>query len=102
MWPVRRRLIASADVLEARRYGKADFRREFGYGMRIGAGGLWGGFGLLRTGRVTFSMWVSRLDEFVVVQLRDHRPLLLTPSDPMRFVAAIEALRPREPLSPRS
>ncbi|MCU0242247.1 MAG: PH domain-containing protein, partial [Vicinamibacteria bacterium] len=66
--------------------------------MRIGAGGLWGGFGLLKTSRVTFSMWLSRTDRFVLVSLRDTRPLLITPENPERFIAALRrTARHREP-----
>jgi hypothetical protein len=57
--------------------------------MRIGAGGLWGGFGLLKTERETFSMWISRTDELVIVRLRGARSLLVTPEDPRRFVASL-------------
>jgi hypothetical protein len=74
-------------VTSARTITAQEFRREYGYGMRIGAGGLWGGFGLLKTGKTTFSMWISRTDRFVIVELKDARPLLITPEDPERFVA---------------
>lgn len=85
-WPVRGRTIARADIESARLVTSAEFRSEYGLGMRIGAGGLWGGFGLLKTGRETFSMWISRTDQFVIVQLRGERPLLVTPEQPQRFV----------------
>lgn len=91
VWPVRTREIARADVEEATIVSADEFRREYGYGMRVGVGGLWGGFGLLKTGRATFSMWVSRTDGFVIVRLRAARPLLLTPEDPVRFVRALRA-----------
>ena len=89
VWPIRAREIARADVEDASIVGSDEFRREYGYGMRVGVGGLWGGFGLLKTGRATFSMWVSRTDQFVIVRLRDARPLLITPEDPERFVRAL-------------
>jgi len=89
VWPIRWRLVAAANIAEARVVSSRDFRREYGNGMRIGAGGLWGGFGLLKTGRETFSMWISRTDAFVIVRLRDGRPLLLTPEDPDRFVDSL-------------
>jgi len=89
VWPVRARVIERANIKGARLVTAKDFRTEYGLGMRIGAGGLWGGFGLLKTGRETFSLWISRTDRFVIVELRNDRPLLLTPEDPERFVAAI-------------
>jgi hypothetical protein len=92
VWPVRARRIAKANVVEARRVSSAAFRTEYGYGMRIGAGGLWGGFGLLKTKSATFSMWISRTDDFVIVRLKDGRPLLLTPEEPAAFVEAVQRL----------
>lgn len=89
VWPVWSRTIALADVVSARIMSGADFRREYGLGMRIGAGGLWGGFGLLKTSRETFSMWISRTDRFVLVELRGARTLMVTPEDPERFVASL-------------
>jgi hypothetical protein len=89
VWPLRQRAIARTDVEDARILGSAEFRRDHGLGVRIGAGGLWGGFGLLKTRQTTFSMWISRTDRFVIVRLRGARPLLLTPDDPERFVAAL-------------
>ena len=89
VWPVRSRSISTRAVLRARVLTSAEFRREFGYGMRIGTGGLWGGFGLLKTRRETFSMWISRLDRMVLVELRGARPLLITPDRPEEFVRAV-------------
>ena len=91
-WPARSRAIPRDSIAAARIVTKEEFRREFGYGMRIGAGGLWGGFGLLKTGRETFSMWISRTDRFVLVSLRDARTLMLTPNQPERFVEAVHRL----------
>jgi hypothetical protein len=89
VWPLRTRVIARQTIVGVRRLTRAEFRAEHGWGVRIGAGGLWGGFGLLATRRTTFSMWISRTDRVVLVDLRDARPLLLTPDDPDRFVAAL-------------
>jgi hypothetical protein len=57
--------------------------------MRVGAGGLWGAFGLLKTRRETFSMWISRTDRWVLVTLKGDRPLLITPDRAEEFVAQI-------------
>ena len=91
-WPLRSQRIAVGDIAGADLLSRESFRRDFGWGMRIGAGGLWGGFGLLKTGRETFSMWISRTDRFVLVSLRDARPLMLTPNQPERFVEAVHRL----------
>jgi hypothetical protein len=89
VWPLWSRSISRTTIEDARIVDAAAFRREFGYGIRIGAGGLWGGFGLLKTHTATFSMWVSRTDRFVLVRLRGARPLLVTPERPEEFVEAL-------------
>ncbi len=92
-WPIRVRAIPRSAIAGARLVKAADFRRAHGLNVRIGAGGLFGTFGLLKGGRETYSVWVSRTDRWVVVQLKDGaRPLLLTPAHPEKFVAAIGAL----------
>ena len=88
-WPLRTRRIPRASVGQVRVVSAADFRRDHGRGMRVGAGGLWGGFGLLVTRDETFSMWISRTDRFVIVRLDGARPLLVTPEEPERFVEAL-------------
>lgn len=55
--------------------------------MRIGAGGLWGGFGWLwtsRKGMVEF--YVSRTDGFVLITRPNHLDILITPSTPEAFL----------------
>ncbi len=89
VWPVRTRVIPRELIEHASVIRADDFRSQYGMGMRVGAGGLWGGFGLLKTARETFSMWISRTDEFVIVRLRGERPLLVTPTNPARFVDAL-------------
>ena len=91
VWPVRARTIPRGSIASVRMILGGDLRTEYGAGVRIGAGGLWGGFGLLKTRTTTFSMWISRTDKLVVVELRDARPLLVTPDDPERFVQALRA-----------
>jgi hypothetical protein len=91
VWPLRTRVIDRAAIETVRVVAACDLRPEYGAGMRIGVGGLWGGFGLLKTRRTTFSMWISRTDRLVVVELRGARPLLVTPDDPERFVEAVRA-----------
>jgi hypothetical protein len=64
--------------------------------MRIGAGGLWGGFGWLYTRKGLLDLYVSRTDRFVLVRLRTGRPLLITPDADERFVAAFRAVAPHD------
>lgn len=91
VWPLWARTIERRDVEAVRIITAEEFRSEHGYGMRIGAGGLWGGFGLLKTRTTMFSMWISRTDRFVIVNLKGARPLLVTPEQPEQFVSALGA-----------
>ncbi|MBK9041059.1 MAG: hypothetical protein IPL83_18230 [Bdellovibrionales bacterium] len=75
-----------SDVLSAKIISSSEFQKEYGRGMRIGAGGLWGGFGLLKTSSRMFQMYISRTDEFVLIHFRNERPLLITPERPQHFV----------------
>jgi hypothetical protein len=91
VWPVRRRVIARSTVRDARIMTGPEFRSAYGFGMRVGAGGLWGGFGKLVTKATTFSLWISRTDRLVIVDLDGANPLLVTPDDPERFVERLRA-----------
>ncbi|MBK6515336.1 MAG: hypothetical protein IPG04_14730 [Polyangiaceae bacterium] len=89
IWPLRTRSLGLDEVERAEIVSAGELRDRYGLGMRIGAGGLWGGFGLLAFRSVTFAMYVSRSDRFVLVWLRGQRPLMVTPDDPEAFVAAL-------------
>ena len=91
-WPVRSRRIAARDITQVETLSRETFRREFGRGMRIGAGGLWGGFGWLYTGKGLLDLYVSRTDRFVLVRRRTGRPLLLTPESDERFADALRVI----------
>jgi hypothetical protein len=91
VWPLYTRAISRQAVRGARIVEARAFRQEHGWAMRIGVGGLFGAFGLLKTRAATFSMWVTRTEGLVLVTLADARPLLVTPEDPERFVAALLA-----------
>jgi hypothetical protein len=92
-WPIRDRVIPRSVIAGARVVKAADFRRAHKLRVRVGAGGLWGTFGLLKGARETYSTWVSRTDRWVLVHLTDGgHSLLLTPAHPERFVAALGAL----------
>lgn len=89
-FPGRRTLVEAREVANARRLEAADFKREFGFGLRVGVGGLWGGFGWLWTRRGGWvEFYVSRTDGFVLVERRTGMPLLVTPKDPEGFVEAL-------------
>jgi PH (Pleckstrin Homology) domain-containing protein len=91
-WPLRSATVPASDIVDARVFGLRDFRSEYGFGVRFGAGGLWGGFGKLKTRKGTLSMYISRVDGLVLVNRKSGRPLLITPQDPARFVTAPEGV----------
>jgi hypothetical protein len=67
LWPLRIRSIPAHEIVEAVALSRETFRREFGWGSRIGAGGLWGGFGWVYTRKGWVGLYVSRTDRFVLL-----------------------------------
>jgi hypothetical protein len=89
-WPLKRRQIPRDDIQAVRLIDRQTLRREAGSGMRVGAGGLFGGFGYLwTTRRGLVRMFVSRTDHFVWIERRSERPWLITPDQPDAFVRAL-------------
>ena len=90
VWPLKRRHIARESIVKARVMDRQALRREVGWGVRVGAGGIWGGFGWLWTERRgVVQMYVSRTDGFVWIERTGGRPWLLTPEEPEAFVRAL-------------
>jgi len=90
IWPLKRRKISREDITDVRAIDRQALRREIGWGVRIGAGGLWGGFGWLWTRRRGIvQMYVSRTDRFVWIELGGSRPWLITPEQPEEFARAL-------------
>ena len=90
IWPLKRRRIRRDGISSVRQVDRQEFRRDVGWGMRVGAGGLWGGFGWLWTSRRGMvQMYVSRLDRFVWIERGKERPWLITPERAEEFVAAL-------------
>src|SRR3974377_781387 len=90
IWPLKCRHIPRESIVSARVIDRQELKREIGWGMRVGAGGGWGGFGWLWTkrrggGPVVF----SRTDGFVWIERAGDRPWLVTPEEPEEFVRAL-------------
>jgi Bacterial PH domain len=90
IWPLKRRQIRRDQISAVRLIDWHELRRQVGWGMRVGAGGLWGGFGWFWTSRRGIvQMYVSRLDRFVWIEQGSERPWLITPEQPEAFVGAL-------------
>lgn len=97
VWPLRRRTLPRGGITAVRLVDPQALRREVGWCMRIGAGGLWGGFGWLWTRRRGIvQMYVSRTEGLVWIERAGSRPWLITPERPEAFVRALS----REPMAP--
>ncbi len=92
IWPLKRREIARDSISGVRLLDREELKQEIGWGMRIGAGGLGGGFGLLWTKRHGFvRMYVSRADGFIWIDRKNSQPWLITPEQPEAFVRALSS-----------
>ncbi len=90
IWPLKRRHLPQRGISSVRVIDKPELEREIGWGLRVGAGGLWGAFGWLWTKRRgVVQMYVSRTDRFVWIERVGGRPWLITPEEPEAFVCAL-------------
>jgi hypothetical protein len=90
VWPLKRRELERAGIVSVRLMTRQELRQEVGWGVRVGAGGLWGGFGWLWTQRRGIvQMYISRIDRFVWIERVNERPWLITPDEPEAFLRAL-------------
>ena len=79
------------DVVRAGPITYEVFKRRYPRPIRLGAGGLFGGFGLLMTQNGKVQFYISRDEPLVLLEFESDRlPLLLSPSDPEAFLLAID------------
>lgn len=90
VFPTRRLSFERATFARVETLSRGEFRDRYGIGYRIGAGGLFGGFGTYKTKDVTFQFYVSRMTDFVVIHRADANPLLLTPVSHREFAGLLE------------
>ena len=92
IWPLKRRQIERENIAGVRTIDNKELRREIGWGVRVGAGGLWGGFGWLWTQqRGIVQMYISRTNDLVWIEFANGRPWLITPEHPEAFVRALSS-----------
>jgi hypothetical protein len=90
VWPLKRRRLARAGINAVRLLDRAELRAMTGAAVRVGVGGLWGGFGWLWTQRCGIvQMYVSRTDGLVWIERSAERSWLITPASPEAFVRAL-------------
>ena len=93
IFPGWRRRIPISDVSGVRLISQETFRREAGWAMRIGAGGLWGGFGWLWTSRRgLLEFYVSRFDSMVFIERETGYSLLITPDNAEQMVETLQGM----------
>lgn len=83
IWPLRKDIVPRSGISRVRILDKIQAKKELGFALRIGVGGLFGGFGLLwtrRRGLIRF--YITRLDDFILIDRRNGRPLLITVDNP--------------------
>jgi len=79
-----------ADIEGAAPTDRKALQARFGKLLRVGAGGLWGGFGWLWSGGGWVEFYISRMDGYVLIERRGKLPLLITPRDPEGFLRALQ------------
>lgn len=92
VWPLRRERIPLATLANVECLSRGEVNARYGMGMRFGAGGFGGGFGQLITPRQRFRMYISRVDQHVLVHVHQGLPLLLTPADAQGFMQCLASL----------
>jgi hypothetical protein len=92
IWPLKRRKISRDSIVDVRIVNGRDLQPQVGWGMRVGAGGLWGGFGWLWTQRRGIvQMYISRINDLVWIDRTAGRPWLISPERPQEFVQALSS-----------
>ena len=87
VWPLKQRRVPRQSILTIRQLDPKTLKAEIGWGARVGAGGLWGGFGWLWSkNRGIVQIYISRTDRFVWIERGDERPWLITPERPDEFI----------------
>lgn len=92
IWPLKRRQISRGSISDVRIVNGRDLKPQVGWGLRVGAGGLWGGFGWLWTQRRGIvQMYISRINDLVWIDRTAGRPWLISPERPQEFVQALSS-----------
>ena len=66
-------------ITNARLTDSDNLKQTYGRLLRVGVGGLWGGFGWLWSAKSWVEMYISRTDGYVLLERDGGIPLLITP-----------------------
>ncbi len=92
VFPAWRRNVPLRGISGTHLVSSDEFKQKFGWAMRIGVGGLWGGFGWLWTSkRGLVEFYVSRVDGLVMIERRMGKNILVTPDEPEKFVSGMQS-----------
>lgn len=91
-WPLRQTFIPLSRIERVERISAQERTDRYGFGARVGAGGMWGGFGYRTSNQGLMHMYISRLDYAVMLRVRGDKLWMITPRDPERFVATLRRL----------
>jgi hypothetical protein len=95
-FPLRAIVVPRTAIAAARVLDRVGLRSELGRAMRVGVGGLFGGFGLLRTQkRGWMRFYITRTDRLVFVDVKaGGRCYLLSAANPDALAAALSTTTP--------
>ncbi len=87
VWPLRKHVMLKSSISGVRILDKKQVKEELGLAIRIGVGGLFGGFGLLWTRkRGLIRFYITRLDNFIMIDRHAFRPLLISADNPQKML----------------
>ncbi len=88
-FPLWTRRVEASDIISAEVLDMDAFRARYPRPLRVGAGGLWGGFGWLTTKNGWVEFYISRFDGLVLIQRKNAMPLLISPADARALVDSL-------------
>ncbi len=92
-FPLRSIAVPLAQIEDCELWESADLKSRYGNTYRVGAGGLWGGFGWLRSSsKEWIEFYISRQSGYVHIRRPGMNALLITPERAPEFVAELRAL----------
>ncbi len=93
VFPLGRKHVPADSILSVEEVDREELKRRYGHLLRVGVGGLWGGFGWLKASRGGWvEFYVSRLDDYVLMERQGAPPLLISPERPAELVDAVRLL----------